>query len=124
MRYKKSFKEEYTFESRLNEANRVLLKFPDRIPIICERSRNAGNNCPEIDKKKFLVPRDLTVGQFVYIIRKRLNLPPEKGLFVFVNGMIPPTSSKINTVYECCKDGDGYLYMVYCEENVFGKRTR
>jgi GABA(A) receptor-associated protein len=39
---------------------------------------------PEIDKKKYLVPTDLTVGQFVYVIRKRIDLNAEKALYVFV----------------------------------------
>jgi GABA(A) receptor-associated protein len=31
-----------------------------------------------IDKKKYLVPADLTVGQFVYVIRKRIKLRQRK----------------------------------------------
>jgi GABA(A) receptor-associated protein len=38
-----------------------------------------------IDKKKYLVPADLTVGQFVYVIRKRIKLSPEKAIFIFVD---------------------------------------
>jgi GABA(A) receptor-associated protein len=74
----------------------------------------------DIDKKKYLVPSDLTCGQFVYVIRKRLKLPSEKALFLFVNGSIPPTSAMINSIYEQHQDKDGFLYMSYSEENVFG----
>jgi len=31
---------------------------------------SSHSSLPLIDKKKFLVPADLTVGQFVYVIRK------------------------------------------------------
>ena len=37
------------------------------------------------------MPADLTVGQFVYVIRKRVNLSPEKAIFVFVKNTLPPT---------------------------------
>ena len=40
---------------------------------------------------RYLVPADLTVGQFVYVIRKRIKLPPEKAIFVFINNYLPPT---------------------------------
>ena len=115
-----SFKHEFRFQDRLDEARRVLNKYPDRIPIICERSLTSTIDCPIIDKRKYLVPRDLTMGQFLYVIRKRLRLLPEKALFLFVNGTIPPTTSLINEVYNRHKDDDGYLYISYAQENTFG----
>lgn len=114
------FKSEFTFQDRLNEARRVLNKYPDRIPIICERSFTATSDCPNIDKRKYLVPRDLTMGQFLYVIRKRLNLSPEKALFLFVKNTIPSTTALINQVYERNKNEDGYLYITYAQENTFG----
>ena len=45
---------------------------------------------PEIDKNKYLVPADLTCGQFIYTIRKRLQMPAEKAIFLLVKGVIPP----------------------------------
>ena len=53
MKANKSFKEQYPFTKRLNEANRVLEKYPDRIPIIVERNTSTSNNLPVVDKKKF-----------------------------------------------------------------------
>eukprot|EP00268_Persea_americana_P052743 TRINITY_DN5925_c4_g2_i5.p1 TRINITY_DN5925_c4_g2~~TRINITY_DN5925_c4_g2_i5.p1 ORF type:complete len:113 (+),score=22.41 TRINITY_DN5925_c4_g2_i5:753-1091(+) len=47
-----------------------------------------------IDKKKYLVPADLTVGQFVYVIRKRIRLSAEKAIFIFVDNVLPPTGAK------------------------------
>ena len=46
----------------------------------------------ELDKKKYLVPSDLTVGQFYFLIRKRIHLRPEDALFFFVNNVIPQVS--------------------------------
>jgi GABA(A) receptor-associated protein len=114
------FKQEFKFQDRLDESRRVLNKYPDRIPIICERSSAAIKDCPIIDKRKYLVPRDLTIGQFIYVIRKRLCMPPEKTLFLFVKKTIPSTTNLINEVYHKYKDDDGYLYISYAQENVFG----
>ena len=36
---------------------------------------------PSIDKQKYLVPADLTIGQFVYVIRKRIKLSAERAFF-------------------------------------------
>jgi GABA(A) receptor-associated protein len=60
------------------------------VPVICERAAHA--DIMMIDKKKYLVPTDLTVGQFVYIIRKRMKLSPEKAIFVFVGDILPPVT--------------------------------
>ena len=62
-----------------------------------------------IDKKKYLVPSDLTVGQFVYVIRKRIKLSPEKAIFIFVDEVLPPTAALMSSIYEEHKDEDGYV---------------
>ena len=42
---------------------------------------------------RYLVPADLTVGQFVYVIRKRIKLSSEKAIFIFVKNVLPPTGN-------------------------------
>lgn len=113
------FTRTYTFEERTIESSRVLQKYPDRIPIICEKNSRA-NDCPEIDKKKYLVPHDLTMGQFMYVIRKRLKLQSEEAIFLFINGTIPSSSSLVGNIYAQYKDKDGFLYITYAKENTFG----
>lgn len=115
------FKERYDFIERSKEANRVLDKYPDRIPIICEKNLNRSNeSMPEIDKNKYLVPSDLTCGQFIYTIRKRLQMPAEKAIFLLVRGVIPPIGTQMLELYEKYKDDDNFLYINYTSENVFG----
>jgi GABA(A) receptor-associated protein len=114
------FKQEFSFEQRKDESSRVLNKYPDRVPIICEKSKTASSDCPDIDKKKYLVPRDLNMGQFLYVIRKRLRLSSEKALFLFVNNSITSSTTSINDIYFNHKDFDGFLYVTYGLENVFG----
>ena len=114
------FQYEFSFERRRDEATRVLKKFPDRIPVICEKSWNANVDCPDIDKKKYLVPKDLTMGQFLYVIRNRLKVGPEKGMFLFVGNSIAPSAAFISEIYNYYVETDGFLYVTYAFENVFG----
>lgn len=97
---------------------RIRSKFQDRIPVICERVEES--DIPNIDKRKYLVPCDLTVGQFVYVIRRRIHLPSEKAIFIFVKDILPPTAALMSTIYDQYKDEDGFLYIVYSGENTFG----
>ena len=113
-----SFKSIHDFESRCSEASRIREKYPNRIPVIVEKSESS--DIDSIDKNKFLVPTDLTVGQFMYVIRKRIKLTSEKSIFLFTNDMMPPTGSIIAQIYENNKDEDGFLYFKYAGENTFG----
>jgi GABA(A) receptor-associated protein len=105
-------------EKRKSEAERIRAKYPDRVPVICEKADRS--DIPDIDKKKYLVPADLTVGQFHYVIRKRIKLAPEKALFLFCSNSIPPNAALMSTVYEEQKDQDGFLYIQYSGESTFG----
>ncbi|KAG9156942.1 hypothetical protein Leryth_008998 [Lithospermum erythrorhizon] len=113
-----SFKDDYTFEERSNESQDIIAKYPDRLPVVVERY--SKTDLPEMEKKKYLVPRDMSVGQFIYILSSRLRLAPGKALFVFVNDTLPQTSSLMESVYESYKDEDGFLYMCYSSEQTFG----
>ena len=79
--------------------------------VICEKVEKS--DIATIDKKKYLVPSDLTVGQFVYVIRKRIKLSPEKAIFIFVDEVLPPTAALMSSIYEEHKDEDGFLYITY-----------
>ncbi|RWR88446.1 autophagy-related protein 8C isoform X1 [Cinnamomum micranthum f. kanehirae] len=115
---KSSFKMEHPLERRQAEAARIREKYPDRIPVIVEKAERS--DIPDIDKKKYLVPADLTVGQFVYVVRKRIKLSAEKAIFIFVKNVLPPTAAMMSAIYEENKDEDGFLYMTYSGENTFG----
>ena len=114
------FQMNHSFQERIEESERVLLKYPDRVPIICEKSIGCSSQTPNIDKTKYLVPIDLTIGQFIYVIRNRMKLAPEKGLYLFINNLLPYSSQRIGELYYLEKDTDGYLYIGYTCENTFG----
>ena len=116
-RSKTFFKDKHSFVKRQEEATRILQKYPGRVPIICEC---LGGDVPDIDRKKYLVPTDLSMAQFLYVIRRRIKISPEKSIFMFVNDNIMAGSQLIGTVYEEYKDLDGFLYTCYSGENTFG----
>jgi GABA(A) receptor-associated protein len=113
-----SFKNQFSIDKRTQEASRIMKKYPDRVPVIVEKAK--GSEISNIDKKKYLVPSDLTMGQFMYVIRKRINLKSEQALFLFVNNNFPSVSELMYTVYKENYDTDGFLYILYSGENSFG----
>lgn len=114
-----NFKRQFSFQNRIEESSRVLTKYPDRKPIICEKLSNQ-RDLPDIDKKKYLVPNELTVGQFLYIIRQRLHLRSEEAIFLFINNKIVSSSANIEQIYYQEREPDGFLYVKYSKENIFG----
>ena len=94
-------------------------KFPGRIPVFVTKASNA-RDIPDIPKRKFLVPNNISIGQFIWIIRRQIQLPAEKSLFLFVNNTLPTTSSLISELYSIHKSSDGVLHMMYTSENTFG----
>jgi len=117
-----NFMEIYSLETRQAESLKIRSKYPDRIPIIVEKAKNS--NIPDIDKKKFICPGDLTIGQFMYVIRKRMKLGPEVGLFLFIGGTLVSATETVNATYEKRADEDGFLYVTYAGENTFGSRVK
>ena len=112
------FKESHKFEERKAESDRIRAKYKDRAPIIIEQPENT--NIPRLDKTKYLVPADLTLGQFMHVVRKRLKLAPEIAIFIFVNNALHPASTTIGFLYNDNKDDDGFMYCQLNGENTFG----
>jgi len=113
-----NFKQRFTFEERYQESSRVLKIYHEKIPIICEKHKTS--TILNIDKHKYLAAFNISVAQFIYIIRQRMSLPSEKAIFIFINGIIPSSSSMLLDYYVEHKDPDGFLYITYASENVFG----
>ncbi len=107
------------FDKRLSESKRIMAKYPDRIPLII--FKDLKSQLEQLDKYKYLIPLDLTLGQFIHVIRKKIKLAPEKSIFLFTQqNNIMTVSEMMNTIYKKHKDKDGFLYLVYFEENTFG----
>lgn len=103
-----------------DEFLRLAQNHPDRIPVFVRKAKSCKSDIPEVPKSKFLVPKMLTIGQFVYIIRRQIKLSAESALFFFVEGTLPTTNMTLVELYQQHKQSDGSLHIEYTSESVFG----
>jgi GABA(A) receptor-associated protein len=130
-----SFMQSTPMEKRKADAQRLQTKYPTRVAVVVGAN---SNTAPQIKTHKFLVPKDLTYGQFMYTIRMRLQkdtqtktaLQPEEGFLLFVvrldehdgtliHQSIPSMNETIGRLHHV-HSVDGYLYIQYAIENTFG----
>ena len=87
-------------------------KYPDRVPVYIRKKR--GDDIPDLENHKYLVPRDMTVGQFMIIIRKKVALDSNKVLFIFTdNNTLPPNSETVGNIHKDNARPDGILYTTF-----------
>ena len=105
---------------RKQNCDKIKQQFPDKIPIICEKDPKSEIN--NIDKTKYLVPNDLTVAQFSFMIRKRLQLPENEAFFLLAKGRYTLTGDmNLIDVYKKYSDSeDGFLYIAYASKVIWG----
>ena len=113
------FKLEHSHDMRKKEAERLLIKHSNKVPLIVEKSNN--NNLQNLENNKFLIERHVTVGKLLYLIRSKINLKASESIYLFVNNdVVPGTGQTIGEVYDMYKDDDKFLYVTYSPENAFG----
>ena len=62
-----TFKQNNSLVERKKQSYAILNKYPDRIPIIVEKHKSC-KNLLALNKIKYLVPINLTLGQFISIV--------------------------------------------------------
>ena len=97
---------------------RILARYPDRVPIFVDKKE--GSNVNEIERHKYLVPKDMTMGNFIFILRKNIDLKSNQGLFIFINNIVPPVAELMGCLYEKHKGDDNFMHVIYSAENTFG----
>lgn len=113
------FDRDRDFNKRKQEFERMRSLYSDRLPIIVEKG--SQSDVPDINKHKYLVPTDLTVQQFLFVIKKQIRVNPQTALiFITKNGHMLPGSDTIANVHEKHADSDGFLKLKYYTENTFG----
>ena len=116
---KYEFKMLHSLEKRKQEATRIREKYPNKIPIILEKSDSA--DIIDVDKHKYLIPEDMTIGQFMYLVRKNIKLDSTRAIFFFINNhVIPKMDDTLGQLYEKYKDKDLYMYITYSSEMTYG----
>jgi GABA(A) receptor-associated protein len=91
----------------------------DIIPVIVEKA--GTKDVQDINSTKILVDKNMTVDKFLFQIRRQLTINHTQAMFLFINNkVIPSNSDRMETLYQEHMDADGFLYITYCLENVFG----
>jgi microtubule-associated protein 1 light chain len=115
-----NFKSKKSLSVRREEVQAIRYKFPNKVPVIVEKYRRE-KYLPDLDKVKFLVPQELTLSQLANILRNRLHLTPSQAFFLFVaDGNLPALSASLCDLHRKYEDEDGFLYVTYASQEVFG----
>lgn len=94
-------------------------KYPNRIPILVNFDKRI--NLVEPTRTKFLVPEDISLGQFLYILKKSCTLDAKEAIYIFINKKIIESSRILLDVYEKERNKeDNTLYLDVMVENTFG----
>merc|ERR1712002_37008 len=114
------FKQRKCLEIRKDEVCSIRSKFPNKLPVIVERYIRE-KTLPLLDKTKFLVPFELTLGQFLCLLRNKIALDSTQALFLLVaEKSMSCMSSSMGEVYSRYSDLDGFLYITYASQEMFG----
>jgi hypothetical protein len=110
-----------SFDMRKKKFNSLLLKFPDKIPVILEKSKS-DKYLPKIDKSKLLVAHDMTILNIIQLLKSNLKINGNTSIYIVIAGknIMVSGSQSIASIYQDHKNNDGFLYLEYCTENVFG----
>jgi GABA(A) receptor-associated protein len=104
-----------TLQERILYSQRLLKKYPDRIPLVLE---SCGNE--QLVKNKYLMPRHIKMSELMVIFRTSIKIDSKKAIFIFVDNYLIPMNDLVEQVYSKYKSDDGFLYIKYSYENTFG----
>jgi GABA(A) receptor-associated protein len=102
------------------EAQRVMAKYPNKIPVVVEKAPGAQATLPDLPRWKYVVPRDLTMGQMMFLLRSHMSLAPEVAIFLFVGNTLPTSTTTVLEMWSRYQEADGALHIVYSGESAFG----
>ena len=106
-------------EQNLDYSARLLVKYPDRVPVIIEKSDHVT-----LPNYKYLLPKSITTSTFMTIIKTKINIASTQALFTFIKSnetyLLIPMNETMGEIYKMFKQPDGFLYMRFGIENTFG----
>lgn len=77
-----------------------------------------------IENPKYLFPIEFDIARVLFVIRQRLTINQKEALILFAckgaQVKMLDKSATLRDVLEKFRDEDGFLYLVYATENVYG----
>lgn len=118
------YKDTMSFEDRKKRSTSLLLKYQDKYPVILEKSKK-DKYLPRIDKSKLLVSHDMTISTVIQLLKKNIKINENTAIYIMTtdkenNEIMLSGAQSITNIYDNYKSDDGFLYLEYCTENVFG----
>jgi len=103
------------------EIKKLKMKYPDKIPILVYP---IDDKQPKINKNKYLVPKTITIAEFLFNLKKRIKINERDAIFLFVenkNGEnnIPASNAIISDLFYI-NQKENVLIIKYGVENTFG----
>jgi GABA(A) receptor-associated protein len=97
---------------------KIVQRYPNRIPVFIDKS--SKSNLESLKKNKYLVNSNMTLGEYMFYIRKEINLSSSKALFFYFNNNLESCSNTMGALFKKHKNKDYVLVIVYDTENTFG----
>ena len=108
----------------ISRIHRLRAKYPDRVPILISKSTACTNRRIPDMKLRMLVPREMSVAQFLHTLRSKIKLTATDALYLFVQNVIPPGSMHFGLLDSTYRDpSTDVLNVVYAGEATFGLAT-
>jgi len=111
-------KSEFNQDEKLiikKEVELIKEKYPHHIPILIR------SNKIHFTQYKYLVNEEVTISEFMMILKKKIKLNSYEAIYLFINNTIPKGSTSLNNLYKSYKDLEiDMLIITVCKENTFG----
>lgn len=111
--------------SAKEETRKVLMKYPERVPVYIELDKNL-----KLDKHKYLVPKDMTLAQFIFVVKKRTiesgsSIKESHAIYVLVSSktgkIVPRHTDLLSELYAEHKHADDDMLRLFIGiETFFG----
>lgn len=111
-----------SYEARKRKYIMIKAKFPDRIPVIITKG---SCDLPEINSCSFLVTDSSTFSKLLISVMNEIKKNSEEDYISSVTLLVnnkysPPSNMTLSEIHEKYKSDDGFLYVTYIKESVFG----
>ena len=93
----------------------MIQKYPNRVPI-----KVLTDGDMSLQRTKFLVPLDLTLGSLLIVIRKFLSkVENYEALYIFVGGRLYPNNFTLSKIWQD-QEAKYFLTIIIAKESTFG----